>query len=220
MHATAAPEYGRGALIGLAAGADAATIAVLAALIESLMARGMVVPTDIAARWRHLGVAPLTLVAVPIGLFHGGQDDELTAGVLAVGDMLRADVREVLSAVAVARAISAGTFELGHAQDMALAAVDGIDEAAKRLALSSPPSEVTAAHEALRDDLRAAVGDAEPNEGALRIAFWHLLHDGDASNAGRDALTGALLGAQHGAAALAPELAEKAAPLLGLIAGA
>lgn len=253
VHATAAPEYGAGALIGLVAGATleadggfeefTPTVVTLAQrLVESLMQCGMVKPADIAPRFAG-GPVPggevILLLALPVALFHAGQPDELTAGVVAVGKLLGADARSTIAAVAVASAVSAGTFELANGYDMAVAAVLALDDAAAHVGVD--PELAARAREELREDLRAAVSakaapavggrGAGTVSGALRCAFWHLLRADDAASAiaevaaGRDllasALTGLLLGAAHGAqafpAAWRDALAPRTAPLMAIL---
>jgi hypothetical protein len=247
VHATAAPEYGAGALEGLlvglclrpdgSVGADTpALVGVAAALVASLMERGMFRADDVAERYRGWPAPPAAeapLRVVPIALFYAGQPDELRAGVLGEAALTGAAPRATLAAAAVAAAVSAGTFDLAKAYDMAVAAVQGLDAAAVQLG-----DEVAAL--AVRDDLRRAVaattvdglGDADVLGAATRRAFWHLLHSDDFAVALVEvaahsepiatALTGVLLGACLGAEAIpAPwrdAVAARVAPLTALLA--
>jgi len=247
VHATAAPEYGAGALeglvIGLCLGPDGAIrtdtpalVGVVAALVESLMARGMFHVDDVTLRyhaWPTPPAAEAPLRALPIALFFAGQPEELRAAVLAEAALTGADTRSSLAAVAVAAAVSAGTFDMAKGYDMAVAAVQGLDAAAPQVAGEHAALE-------LREDLRRAVsaatvdalGAADVLGTAMRRAFWHLLHSDDFDVALGEvaahgeplatALTGVLLGACHGAEAIPgawrEAVASRVAPLAVLLA--
>lgn len=139
VHATAAPFYGRGALIGLVAGARAGTgaapvVALLTSLVESLMQRGMLSLDDVAKRWRMGGhtrppADMLPLLVIPVALFHAGQHDELEQGVMTLAAHVGSEGRVTIASLAVAHAISAGTFDMVHAREMTVAAVHAIDAA-------------------------------------------------------------------------------------------
>lgn len=243
VHATAAPEYGAGALLGLVAGATRrdALLEVCGALTASLMERGKVDVADLAARYRRIPnarSAPLPLVVVPLALFYAGQPHELTHGVLVHTRLIGGDAATTLAALTLASAISAGVYELESPYDMSVAAVLALDASVAQV--SGHLGGVPAAHVRLREDLRAAVtattcpavDDGATNElsFAVRRAFWHLLHSDDPQAAMCEvgargdtlgtALTGVLLGAAHGAGAFGTwrdALAQQAAPLLAIL---
>lgn len=250
VHATAAPEYGAGALEGLVIGLGLdrtgslgpqtpPLVGAVAALVESLMTRGMFRADDVAERyraWPALPSAEAPLRTLPIALFFAGQPEELREAVLMEGEVSGADARSRLAAVAVAAAVSAGTFDLAGGYDMAVAAVEGLDAAAVVLGERDGGDAALQVRDHLRRAVAAetvdALGDADPLGAAMRHAFWHLLHGDDLAAALREvarrgeplttALTGALLGACHGAesipAAWRAAIASRVAPLTALLA--
>ncbi|MBL8783689.1 MAG: hypothetical protein JNJ59_02215, partial [Deltaproteobacteria bacterium] len=167
VHASAAPEYARGAIYGLVAGAtflregifaDTVTPVVEHAghLAASLMTRGRFVVEDFANRLEgaHPDPANLPVLILPLALFHASEDDERRAAIEALAAFSGADRPTVLAAHAMAGAIAAGTFDLAEPYDMAVAAVVALDGC-----------EPGAARDLLRAELRRAV-ESEVDPGA------------------------------------------------------
>lgn len=214
VHATASPDYGAGALLGLVAGLEAGPeLGALGALTASLMRRGRFVLEEAPA-------LPHVLAAVPISLFYAHDPDAvITALAYGAPD-------DALAATLVGGAIAAGTHALADGENMAIAGVQALDRAAATLGDAAAD-----AHARLRAAMRSAVGGDAPGAG-LAGPFWHLLHTDDLAGALRDmaargdrqmtAVTGALLGAALGRdgvdAELHARLAADAAPLLALLA--
>lgn len=243
VHASAAPEYGAGAIQGLVLGLvlDAegrvrdetpALLGPMTVLCASLMERGMFDAADVGARYRpfELQAEDTPLRVLPITLFYSGQPERYRASIAGEAALAGADARVEVIAAGVASAIAASVFDMVNGYDMTVAAVKP----------SADDQRFAAERERFRADLRHAVpaaktldlesGAPDRLSRATRIAFWHLVHETPfevalREAAGRDALAAALTGMLVGAAlgrdaipaAWQASIATRARPLSALL---